>query len=129
MYLISCRLFNNRGEKLGVECGENVFGRNIQIFHSQGIVINGNAQIGDNCYLYGNNCVGNDGISNKCPVIGNNVRLCVGAKVLGDVILADNIVVAAGAIVTKSCLKSNVILAGIPARIVKENDTINRYLN
>lgn len=128
-YMISCRLFNNIGTKLGIESGENVFGTNLHIFHSNGIVINGNAKVGNGCRLYGNNCIGNNGVTNDCPTIGNNVRLCVGAKVLGDVTLADNIVVAAGAVVTKSCLESNVILAGIPAKIIKKDELHDRYLD
>lgn len=128
-YIVSCRLFNNIGAKLGIESGENVFGKNIHIFHSDGIVINGNAKVGNGCRLYGDNCIGNNGVTNGCPTIGNNVRLCVGAKVLGDVTLADNIVVAAGAVVTKSCLESNVILAGIPAKIIKKDELHDRYLD
>lgn len=128
-YMISCRLFNNAGAKLGIESGENVFGKNLHIFHSDGIVINGNAKVGNGCRLYGNNCIGNNGVTNSCPTIGNNVRLCVGAKVLGNVTLADNIVVAAGAVVTKSCLESNVILAGIPAKIIKKDELHDRYLD
>lgn len=128
-YMLSYRLFNNAGAKLGIESGENVFGKKLRIFHSNGIVINGNAKVGDGCRLYGNNCIGNDGLTNACPKIGNNVRLCVGAKVLGNVTLADNIVVAAGSIVTKSCLESNVILAGIPAKIIKRDDVFDRYLD
>ena len=128
-YIVSCRLFNNIGSKLGIESGENVFGKNLHIFHSDGIVINGNAKVGNGCRLYGNNCIGNNGVTNGCPTIGNNVRLCVGAKVLGDITLADNIVVAAGAVVTKSCLESNVILAGIPAKIIKKDELHDRYLD
>ena len=74
---------NQLGRKLGIESGENVFDSGVRIFHTQGIVINGNARVGKNCYLYGNNCIGNDGINRECPTIGDNVRLCVGAKVLG----------------------------------------------
>lgn len=128
-YMMSCRIFNNIGTKLGIESGENVFGRNLHIFHSNGIVVNGNAKVGDHCYLYGNNCIGNNGIEGDCPKIGNNVRLCVGAKVLGNITLADNIVVAAGAVVTKSCLESNVILAGVPAKVIKKDVVCDRYLD
>ena len=83
LYIGSCRLMNQLGRKLGIESGENVFDSGVRIFHTQGIVINGNARVGKNCYLYGNNCIGNDGINRECPTIGDNVRLCVGAKVLG----------------------------------------------
>ena len=118
LYIVNSRKFNILGRKLGIESGENVFGKGLKIFHTQGIVINGNARVGDNCRLYGNNCIGNDAISNKCPRLGNNIKVCVGAKIIGDVELADGIVVAAGAVVTKSFHEKNVILAGIPATVV-----------
>ena len=101
---------NRIGRKIGIEAGENVFDIGIKIYHSQGIVINGNARIGKNCRLYGNNCIGNNGLSNKCPVLGDNIKVCVGAKILGDIYLANNITVAAGAVVLKSCLEENAIL-------------------
>ncbi len=54
--------------------------------------------------------------------IGKHVWLCEGSKVLKGVTLGDNIVVSTGAIVTKS-FDNNVLLAGIPAKIIKENIT------
>lgn len=129
LYFVNIRKFNKLGRKLGIECGENVFDKGLRIFHSQGIVVNGNAIVGENCRLYGNNCIGNDGIHSECPKIGDNVRLCVGAKVLGNVELADGIVVAAGAVVIKSCNQKNVTLAGVPAKIVSENNQEKKYLD
>ena len=55
--------------------------------------------------------------------IGNNVWLARDVRVLKDVSIADNTVVATGSIVTKSSFDNNVILAGIPAKVVKNNIT------
>jgi acetyltransferase-like isoleucine patch superfamily enzyme len=52
-------------------------------------------------------------------VIGSNCWLCAYSIVLPGVTLADNIVVAANAVVTKSCKESHVVLAGNPARPIK----------
>lgn len=129
LYIMNSRKMNKLARRLGIETGENVFDENVRIFHSNGIVINGNAQIGKNCRLYGNNCIGNNGINNKAPKIGDNVRICVGAKVLGDITIANNITIAAGAVVTKSCLEENAILAGIPAKIIGYNNCDKKYLD
>ena len=52
--------------------------------------------------------------------LGNNCWVGAGAIILGGVRLeGDNVIVAAGAIVTKSFKGSNLILGGIPARIIK----------
>lgn len=68
--------------------------------------------------MHGNNCIGNSHEEDDCPVIGNNVRLGVGAKVIGNIYIADNVTIAAGAVVTKSCFEKGVTLAGIPAKII-----------
>lgn len=55
--------------------------------------------------------------------IGNNVWLARDVRILKDISIADNTVVATGSIVTKSSFENNVILAGIPAKVVKNNIT------
>ena len=54
--------------------------------------------------------------------IGNNVWLGDHAKVLKGVTIGENSVVAAGAVVTKD-VPANVIVAGNPAKVVRELDT------
>lgn len=110
---------NIAGRKLGIEMWENTFDAGLTIYHPGNIVVNGAARIGKNAKLHGSNCIGNDGKTYDAPVIGDNVRLGVGAKVLGNVQLADNITVAAGAVVIHSCLQPGAVLAGIPAECVK----------
>ena len=68
----------------------------------------------------------NHGVNNEFknedskPVkIGNNVWFGTNVTILPEVELGDNVVVGAGAVVTKS-FPSNVIVAGNPARIIKE---------
>ena len=53
-------------------------------------------------------------------VIGNHVWLGMHTKILKDAHIADNTIVGACSVVTKMFDKSNVILAGTPAKIVKQ---------
>ena len=53
-------------------------------------------------------------------VIGNNVELCVGAKVIGKVCIGDNVIVAPIAVVIHD-VPSNSIVGGVPAKILKTN--------
>ena len=110
---------NRLGRKLGIECNEQTFEKGLVIYHSQEIVVNGLARVGANCHLHGNNCIGTDGITADCPIIGNNVVLGVGAKVLGGVRIANDITIAAGAVVVDSFLEPGVVIGGVPARIIK----------
>ncbi|PKP01644.1 MAG: capsule biosynthesis protein CapJ [Bacteroidetes bacterium HGW-Bacteroidetes-6] len=53
--------------------------------------------------------------------IGDNVWLGAGAIVLPGVSIGSNVVVGAGSVVTKS-FPDNVVIAGNPARIIRENN-------
>jgi maltose O-acetyltransferase len=56
--------------------------------------------------------------------IGNNVWISANATICPGITLGDNVVVGAGAVVNKS-FPSNVVIAGVPAKIIRyleEND-------
>lgn len=122
LYAYYKRRKNILGRKLGIEMWENSFDSGLRIEHCGNIVVNGHSRIGKNCILHGSNCIGNNGITSAAPRIGDNVRLGVGAKVIGDVEIASNVVIAAGAVVVKSCYTEGAVLAGVPAQVVKVND-------
>ena len=119
MYLLCRRKKNKLGERLGIEMEEGCFDKGLMIYHPGNIVVNGYSKIGKDCKLHGNNCIGNDGKSFDSPTLGNNVRLGVGAKVIGGITLADDITVAAGGVVVQSCNIPGAVLAGVPAKVVK----------
>lgn len=124
-YLYYSRLYSNKCVRYGFMIGATAFEKGLCIYHIGNIVVNSQCTIGKNCKLHGSNCIGNSRRADDCPTIGDNVRLGVGAKVVGDIYIADGVTIAAGAVVTKSCHEKNVTLAGIPATIIKkpENPT------
>lgn len=119
MYFLYRRLKNKLGIKLGIEIQDNCVDRGLKIYHPANIVINGYSKIGKNCKLHGNNCIGNNGKDDKAPVIGDNVRICVGANVIGNVYIADDIIIAAGAVVISSFYEKGITIGGIPAHKLK----------
>lgn len=119
MYIFARRRKNIKGRKIGIEMWENSFDSGLKIWHMGNIVVNGNSRIGKNCTLHGNNCIGNTGKSSASPRLGDNVRLGFGATIIGDVEIANNVTIAAGAVVIESCLQENAVLAGVPAKCVK----------
>lgn len=109
---------NRLGIRLGLELWDNCFDEGIKIFHSAGIIVNANAKIGKNCVLHGNNCIGNNGITNEAPVLGNDVEIGVGAKIIGPVFIADGTKIGANAVVVKSCYEPNSTIIGVPTHKV-----------
>ncbi len=53
------------------------------------------------------------------PRIGNNVYIGCGAKILGDIIIGDNCIIGANAVVIKD-VPAKVCVGGIPARTIYE---------
>lgn len=107
-------------EKLGIEIPTKNIGEGLLLHHFGSTIVNGNAIIGKNLHLHGNNCIGNKGKHNSpCPIIGDNVTLGVGAKVIGGIHIADSITVGAGAVVIDSFEEEGIVIGGIPARKIK----------
>lgn len=106
---------NRLSLRLGVEIIPFHCGKGVRICHPN-VIINGH--VGDNCVFHGNNVIGNKktGDKNAVPKIGNNVDIGTGAIIIGDVVIADNCVIGAGAVVTKSFTKPGTIIAGVPAK-------------
>ena len=109
---------NKLSLKLGIEITPFYCGKSTKICHPN-VIING--YTGSNCIFHGNNVIGNKktGMSKAVPKIGNNVDIGIGAVVIGDVIIADNCIIGAGAVVTKSFTTPGTIVAGIPAKEIK----------
>ena len=51
-------------------------------------------------------------------IIGNNCFIGARSVIMYGVTIADNVIVAAGSVVTKSVTESNVVVAGNPARVI-----------
>ena len=92
-------------------------GRNFVIDHFGGIVISGYAKFGDNCRIRNGVVVGLRRVTEpKAPVIGDNVDIGTGAKVLGPITIGNNVVIGANAVVLTD-VPENSIAAGVPAVI------------
>ena len=111
---------NDLGAKLGIIIYAGTCGKGLRIWHYGSTIIGGDARIGENCTFHGQACIGNDGSSVAAPVIGNNVDIGVGAKIIGDITIADDVKIGAGAVVTRSCLEQGATLVGIPAKPLRK---------
>ena len=109
--------------KLGFSIPINVFEEGLCITHYGSIVINSKAKIGKNCKIgEGVNIGATDG-SDKAPVIGDNVFIATGVKIIGDVSIADDVQIGANAVVVKSISEKGCTYAGIPAKKISDNNS------
>lgn len=103
--------------KLGFQFVEGVFGPGVHIFAYGTIIVNPGARIGKNCTIYPGVTIGGRSFDG-CPVIGDNVFIGLGAKVIGKVIVGNNVIIAPNAVVTHD-IPDNAIVGGVPAKIIK----------
>ena len=90
-------------------------GRNFVIDHFGGIVVSGYAKFGDDCRIRNGVVVGLARTDDPCaPVIGNNVDIGAGAKVLGRIRIGNNVLIGANAVVTRD-VPDDSIAVGVPA--------------
>ena len=86
--------------------------------------------IGNYSYIaYGAIILTHDFINQKhsSTYIGNNVFIGAYAVINPGLTIANNVVVAAGSIVTKDILEENCIVAGNPAKVIKTDVAIGKY--
>lgn len=99
-------------------------------YGGSGVVIHGSAIIGQSCNIGTCVTIGGRGEHSRgkhVPIIGNNVFIGTGAKVIGPVNIGDNVIIGANAVVI-SDVENNKVVAGIPAKIIKDNINKANYL-
>ena len=109
--------FQRLGIKLGISIPPNVVGFGCVIPHYGTIVIGSGNIIGDYCVLHTCTCIT---AGNKR--IGDGFYLSTGAKVVHDISIPNNVSVGANSLVNKSVLNPNCMIAGIPAKFIKESE-------
>ena len=104
-------------------------GSGLYIGHFGGIHVNHGAVIGDNCNLSHDVTIGkiNRGPRAGVPVIGNNVYIAPGAKIIGRIHIGDGAAIGANAVVTKD-VPAHFAVGGVPARVLSEQGSAG-YVN
>lgn len=96
-------------------------GGGIYLMHFGCVIINGSAEIGENCTVFHGVTIGMARHGRKnVPLIGNNCVLGAGSKILGNITIGDNVMIGANTVVTKN-IDSESVVAGNPARVINMN--------
>lgn len=127
---IACILVKKKGCEIPVSV---IIGNNVSFPHdSVGTVIHPNTIIGNNVKIYQNVTIGRGDIWEEPSKnfegfkIENGAIICAGAKVLssyGLLTIGSNSIIGANAVVTSS-VPANVIVAGIPAKVIKSRANV-----
>lgn len=115
--------FHKLSVKLGFSIPLNVFGPGLSIAHYGTIVVNSAAKVGKNCRLHEGVNIGATNGSAAAPQIGDNVFIGTGAKIIGDISIADDVAIGANAVVVKSITESGVTYGGVPAKKISSNNS------
>jgi len=99
------------------------------IGHFSGVIVNGESIIGKNCNISQGVTLGqaNRGKNKGCPILGDNVYIGPGAKIVGQVRIGNNVAIGANCVVTKD-IPDNAVVVGIPGKVISE-DGAEGYVN
>lgn len=99
------------------------------IGHFCEIFVNSNAIIGKNCNLSQGVTIGksNRGSKMGTPVIGDNVYIGPGAKIVGSLTIGNNVAIGANCVVTKD-IPDNSVVVGVPGRVISTEGSVG-YIN
>jgi len=92
------------------------FGPGFVLVHSQGVVINGQVRGGSNVFLEHQVTIGAE--RRECPLLGSDIFVGAGAKIIGTVTIGDGAWVGANAVVVHD-VPAGATVVGIPARVVR----------
>lgn len=114
-YIKRCDSFNNAS--FGTHLGFGAFFASNPILpHGlYGIIISHNAVIGENCVIYHQVTIGEG--KKGAPIIGNNVLIGSGAKVIGKIKIGNNVKIGAGCVVVNN-IPDNATVVCEKARVI-----------
>ncbi len=121
-------LLRLRRSMIGLLCGFeiplNAIDQGLCLAHMGSVIISEYAHIGKNCKIHAGVNIGADAKKrDAAPNIGNEVYIGPGAKLFGDITIADRIAIGANAVVDKSFFSSNVSIGGVPAKVISNKGT------
>lgn len=118
LFAYHIKKYRQLGLKLGFSIGYDSLGFGVVIPHYGTIVVGGSNRIGNYAVLHTSTCVSDNG-----KIIGDALYLSTGAKITSKIKLGNNISIGANSLVNKSCEQDNVLLAGMPAKVIKQEET------
>ena len=91
------------------------------IVHKGGVRVVSGVRMGENVTINCQVTIGRSMLGrHDAPIIGNNVHISIGARILGNVSIGDNVLIGANAVVLDD-IPPNGIAVGVPARFIPKD--------
>lgn len=112
------------GRITGFQIHPGTIGPGLTIWHWGPIIIGGKSKLGSNCILRPPILLGHKTSDAPAPVVGDDVEINSGAKLIGAITIGDDVIIGANAVVTQD-IPSHSIAVGIPAKVIKTRNSID----
>ena len=112
------------GRITGFQIHPGTIGKGVTIWHWGPIIIGGKSLLGEYCTLRPPILLGHKNTDQPAPIIGNNVEINSGVKIIGAISIGDDVIIGPNAVVNKD-VPSHSVVVGIPARVIKSRNSIN----
>lgn len=116
--------------KLGISISPKTkIGSGFYIGHFGGIIVSDESVIGKNCNISQGVTLGkgNRGKNKGHPILGDNIYIGPGAKIVGAVKIGNNVAIGANCVVTKD-IPDNSVVVGIPGKVISQEGS-KGYVN
>lgn len=95
-----------------------------------GVFISGGAKLGKNVVIFQQVTIGSSALSDSkksgSPIIGDNVYIGAGAKIVGSIIIGNNCRIGANAVVYQD-MQPHSVAVQVPTRIIQKENLDNRF--
>lgn len=122
-YWVQRLSYRRLGMKLGFSIPVGAFAEGLSIAHYGCLVVGSRARIGKNCRIHETVTIGATNGTSDAPQIGDNCFIGTGAKILGGITIANDVAIAANAVVIRDILEPGTTWGGVPARKISDNSS------
>lgn len=119
-YFFSKIMLHHYSIVTGFQIALNTCGPGLSLAHRGTVIINSKSHVGNNCRIQTGVTLGTTNGDVEAPILGNNVFLGEGCKIIGNVTIADDVCIGANAVVVKDILEPGT-WGGVPAKKISNN--------